>query len=988
LDLELKWEAIVMCPRVRFCRWPTIVAVLVIGASVFAGAERATAVTITAYVSATPSEGAFALATSGVPVPLVASGDDFPGVLRAASDLQADLERVTGNRPALSTDAVPAASELVLIGTLGRSPLVDRLVREKKLNVAGVAGRWEAFLIEVVDQPLPGVDRALVIAGSDKRGTIFGIYELAAQCGVSPWYWWADVPVAKRRDLYVRPGRHVEQPAVKYRGIFINDEAPALANWMQEKFGGHNHKFYKHVFELILRLKGNYLWPAMWGRSIYEDDPESQRLADEWGVVIATSHHEPMMRAHVDWQRNGTGRWDYEKNEAVLREFWAEGIRRTKDFECVVTVGMRGDGDEPMTEEANIALLERIVADQRQILADVTGKVPAATPQMWALYKEVQEYYDKGMRVPDDVTLLLCDDNWGNIRKLPKLADKPRAGGYGIYYHFDYVGGPRNYKWLNTNQIERVWEQMHLAYRYGADRVWIVNVGDIKPMELPIEFFLDYAWNPEAWPAERLPEYTRRWAAVQFGDEHAAAIAAVFSRYTRYNARRKPELLAPNTYSLVNYREAERVVAEYNELADVAARIGQALPTEYRDAYYQLVLFPVQACANLNELYVAAGQNRLYAEQGRAATNELADRVRALFARDAALTEAFHTELAGGKWNHMMSQTHIGYTYWQQPDRNVMPKVQEIDVPVAAEMGVAIEGSERGWPNDEGEPVLPELSPYGEQRRYLEVFNRGRTPFTYTIEAAEPWLSIESDPASGEQAGTVETEQRLWIGVDWDQAPTGKHEVPVTISGPGDKQVIVHAIVNHPAPEDSDHAAAFVESGGCVSIEAEHYTRAVDVPPIRWQRIPNLGRTVSAMTPLPVTAESQSPGDDCPRLEYRVRLFNGGDVKVRAYVSPTLNFQNTTGLRYAISFDDQEPQIVNLHTDQSLQAWERWVADSVNVTVTDHHVAEPGPHVLKFWMVDPGVVLQKLVIDTGGVEPSYLGPPESHVGSAAAAESQ
>ena len=290
----------------------------------------------------------------------------------------------------------------MIVGTLGRGGLVDQLVRENKLDVSDIAGKWDTFVVAVVDEPLPGVPQALVVAGSNKRGTIYGLFDLSAQIGVSPWYWWADVPVVKQSNLYVLPGRHTQgEPAVTYRGIFINDEAPCLSGWMTEKFGGHNSKFYDHVFQLILRLKGNYLWPAMWGRSIYEDDPESQRLADEYGVVIATSHHEPMMRAHVDWERNGTGPWNYEKNEAVLHEFWAEGIRRTKDYECVVTVGMRGDGDEPMSEEANIALLERIIADQRQILTDVTGKSPEETPQVWALFKEVQEYYDKGMRVPD-----------------------------------------------------------------------------------------------------------------------------------------------------------------------------------------------------------------------------------------------------------------------------------------------------------------------------------------------------------------------------------------------------------------------------------------------------------------------------------------------------------------------------------------------------------------------------------------------------------
>ncbi|MDZ7357840.1 MAG: glycosyl hydrolase 115 family protein, partial [candidate division KSB1 bacterium] len=602
--------------------------------------------------------GAFALSDAGKPAVLCASSQDYPGVLRVLRHFQADIERVTGTKPAISFDDIPEANEIVIIGTLGKSQLIDKLVSDNKLDVSDIVGRWEASLIQVIEHPFSIGTSALVIVGSDKRGTIFGMFDLSEKIGVSPWYWWADVPPKKKTDIYILPGRHIlGPPKVKYRGIFINDEAPALSGWAYEKFGGFNAKFYEHVFELILRLKGNFLWPAMWGRAFYDDDPENPRLADEYGVVIGTSHHEPMMRAHDEWRRYGSGPWNYEKNEAKLRQFWTEGIRRMGNYESIVTLAMRGDGDEPMSEEANIELLQRIVKDQREILKEVTGKDITTIPQVWALYKEVQEYYDKGMRVPDDVTLLLCDDNWGNIRKLPKLDDPPRAGGYGIYYHYDYVGGPRNFKWLNTNQISRVWEQMHLAYEYDARQIWIVNVGDIKPMEFPISFFLDYAWNPEIFPAEYLPEYTRLWSEKQFGLRYAKEIAHILTSYTKFNSRRKPELLSPDTYSLVNYREAETVVSDYKKLEEQARTVYDALPAEYQDAFYQLVLHPVEACANLNELYVTVGKNRLYAKQGRAATNSLAEKAKQLFARDAEITNYYNKIMANGKWNHMMDQT-------------------------------------------------------------------------------------------------------------------------------------------------------------------------------------------------------------------------------------------------------------------------------------------------------------------------------------------
>ena len=762
-----------------------------------------------------PAPGAFVLAGSGQVAPLFVSGEDHAGVIRAAGDLKVDLQKVTGATPELFTlgegelpgsgfsEPVLAGSgfrEIVLIGTIGKSGMIQSLVDAGKLETEDLEGAWESSITQIIEDPFPGVGRALVICGSDKRGTIFGIYELSAAAGVSPWYFWADVTPPRHEALYVNEGPfRLGEPAVRYRGIFINDEAPALAGWAGERFGGFNHLFYAHVFELILRMKGNYLWPAMWGRAFYDDDSLNAPLADEYGVVIGTTHHEPLMRAHVEWSRYGEGPWDYTKNEERLREFWREGIDRMDAYESIVSLGMRGDGDMPMTQGTAIELLERIVADQREIIREETGKPPEETPQLWALYKEVQEYYEQGMRVPDDVTLLLCDDNWGNLRMLPAPGAPARKGGYGIYYHFDYVGGPRNYKWLNTNQIERVWEQMNLAYASGVDRIWIVNVGDIKPMELPTGFFLDMAWDPDRFTPESLPDYYNNWAARQFGETFAEQVSGILAAYTRFNARRKPELLSPSTYSLDRYREAERVVGEYRALEREAELLYRQIPPELKDAYYQLVLFPVKACANLNDLYVAAALNRRYAAQGRASANREADRVERLFLTDSLLTETYHNDLAGGKWNHMMSQTHIGYTYWQEPEQNSMPGVERIDLSGPPEMGVAVEGSAKSWPagNSDPEassslegsrnPELPVADPWNDQTYFVEVFNRGSRPFTCNVHPSEPWIRPDREHLEvGEQ-------ERIYLSVDWPEVPEGYHEVPVRFEGPGGTEVTVMA---------------------------------------------------------------------------------------------------------------------------------------------------------------------------------------------------
>lgn len=833
------------------------------------------------YVVNQSSVENFPLVSKGKTASIFVDDKDYAGVLKVTGHLENDIFQVSDLHPKRIKKIAEAEDFVVIIGTLGKSKIINQLAKQGKINTKELQGKWEKFTTQIVENPFKGIKKALVIAGSDKRGTIYGIYDLSNQIGISPWYYWADVPVKKQSELHVLPGIHSQgEPKVKYRGIFINDEAPALSGWAFEKFGGFNSKFYDKVFELILRMKGNYLWPAMWGRMFYVEDPQNAVLADEYGIVMGTSHHEPLTRAHAEWGKSN-GKWDFNTNSEALIKFWKDGIRRMGNKETIVTVGMRGDGDEPMTEGTAIELLENIVKTQRNIIAEVTKKPAEATPQMWALYKEVQDYYDKGMTVPDDVTLLLCDDNWGNIRKLPELDAKPRKGGYGIYYHYDYVGGPRNYKWINTNQIERTWEQMDLAYQYGVDKIWIVNVGDIKPMEFPIEFFLDMAWNPEKFNAGNLQDYYVNWAKENFDNQFAEEVATILKLYTKYNSRRKPELLDAKTYSVTNYNEADRIVAEYQKLVEKANSINEKLKPEYKDAFYQLVLFPVLASANLNEMYVATAKNHLYADQGKAIANEYAEKVKELFEKDAELTNYYHTQLANGKWNHMMSQTHIGYDNWQQPDKNVIPKTKTIKIPHNAKAGISTK----------------------------------------------------------DNSSKVETS------------------------------------IN----KNLDNVLGFVENDGYISIESKNYSKAINSDSIKWTIIPNLGKTDSGITIKPSNIHPIGISEQSPRLEYDVHFFSKGKIKVKAYFSPTINFKIGDGLKYGIGFDDEKPQIMNLNADSSEKAWAESVANNIKIITSTHEIEKSGNHVLKFYAIDPALVLQKIVIETeaGKVLESYLGPPES-----------
>ena len=599
-------------------------------------------------------------------VEIYMDANDCKGVSYAANALVKDIIKVSGSKTVLTSDAGlkdknAAGKPTILVGTIGHSAAIDQLIRQKRINGNLLKGKREKFIITVVDGQL-------VIAGSDRRGTIYGIYELSQQMGVSPWYDWADVPVVHHDSIFVNKGVYTDgEPAVRYRGIFLNDEAPCLTSWVKNTYGtGYgDHRFYQRVFELVLRLRGNMMWPAMWGWAFYADDPENEKTADEMGVVMSTSHHEPMARNHQEYARNrkGWGPWNYQKNKENLQKFFREGIERMKGTEQIVTIGMRGDGDEAMSDEADTRLMTNIINDQRKIIANVTGKKASETPQVWALYKEVQDYYDKGMKVPDDVTLLLCDDNWGNVRRVPNAKERKHKGGWGLYYHVDYVGAPRNSKMLNVTPVQNPWEQLTLAYENGIDRLWILNVGDLKPMEYPISQFMDMAWNPRKYDVNNITHHTRNWCAQQFGESQADEAARILNLICKYNGRCTPEMLDKNTYSLEN-GEWQEVVNQYLQLEADALRQYNSLPASYHDAYRQIILFPIELMSNLHQMYFAQAQNNALYKQGNPKANVWADECERFFKRDSIICDYYNHKMAGGKWNGMMTQKHIGYKSW------------------------------------------------------------------------------------------------------------------------------------------------------------------------------------------------------------------------------------------------------------------------------------------------------------------------------------
>ena len=742
------------------------------------------------FVSFSPEADGVSLAGAAIGY----SEQEYEGVKMAIENLREDMQRVLGQKP--QTSSISPLTSNILIGTLGKNKDIDRL------KLPDLKGKREKFIITTVGNQV-------IIAGSDKRGTIYGIYELSRQLGVSPWYWWADAPVAHHDNAYVKPGTYTAgEPAVEFRGLFLNDEAPCLTTWVKNTFGTNygGREFYAKVFELILRLKGNFLWPAMWGWAFYADDPENGKLADTMGVIMGTSHHEPMARNHQEYARNrqAWGAWNYQTNQTKLDQFFREGIERMKGTEDIVTIGMRGDGDEAMSDKADTQLMERIINNQRKIIKEVTGKPAEKTTQVWALYKEVQDYYDAGLKVPDDVMILISDDNWGDIRRVP-VGDKERSrkGGWGIYYHVDYVGAPRNSKWLNVTQTQQMFEQLSLAYDFGIQRMWILNVGDLKPMEYPIQLFMDMAWNPKEYTLQTVTDHTRRFfssvltplclprggvtEASPWEGLVGVEAASIYNQNCQYMARVTPEMLDAQTYNLET-GEWRQVADDYQRLELRALRLYQDIPAEARDFYRQLILFPVQAMANLYDMYYAQAMNQHLAKVGSPDANQWADRVAQCFRRDSLLCASYNYDIAGGKWNGMMIQKHIGYTNWNDNFRaDKLPATARIETSDISHQPSAINGgytftAGNGYISMEAEHYYRAEASEGTQWSVYPDYGRTRsavalTPYTKPVGDA----SLTYRFALPE--GTKQVKVHIIVKSTLDFLNVGGHECLVSLDG-------------------------------------------------------------------------------------------------------------------------------------------------------------------------------------------------------------
>ena len=924
----------------------------------------------------------FRIAGDGQAAVIVVSEEDYGPVIRAAGDLGEDVKRVTGTASPVETDG-KARPGAILIGTIGKSPLIDDMIEQKQLNVDAIKGKWESYLIRVNRD-------SLVIAGSDKRGTIYGIYELSKRMGVSPWYWWADVPVVHRNAVCAAPGTYVQgPPKVKYRGIFINDEDPSFTNWSRAKFGGVNSRMYAHMFELILRLRGNYLWPAMWGKAFNEDDPMNPVVADQYGVVMGTSHHEPMMRNQQEWTKRSRqlGEWNYRENGENMKRFWLEGLKRNAKYDNMPTVGLRGDGDLPLDPGANFdsnrELLYQLFHDQRELIREAYGRDPATVPQVWVVFNEIVQFYNRGkVRPPEDVIMAICDSNFGYLLQLPAEEDRDRPDSLGLYYHIDMNGGPWNDRWISTRPIPQMWHQLYIAYQYGMRGLWVVNVGDLKPKEAEIDFFLDYAWDPDRIPYDKAGTWMKDWCESIFPEEYAKECALLISEYIRLNHIRKPELQQTGIWSAVNYNDADRFAEAWQRIAERAEDLKKKMPPEYADVFYQLVYYPVVAGAGTAQIYTELAKADTFAKQGRASAAVALKKAQDLFEKDKQLSDYYNSaEMADGKWKNMMSDRHIGYTQWSMPRSNSLPRISQMPEPTAEPaLGVAVEGNEKAAPHQVESLALPAFDSMLEQEYPVTLFNRSdKGSIECTVTSDKPWVKLSREKVTVNGA----TDRTVNVSIDWKTVPAGTSNATVTVAAGGMKSVkiAVKAVsVERPVKNVLEIYGGAVPEP--IVIPASGFAAKRGVKGLNWQKVTGLGRWSNAMAVFPLPTPSVLPPAPAPTMEYSVYIPEAGKVTVDVEIMPIFPDKDDTGLhgasfrelRIGTAFDDA-PVTVTDTLSRDFKRLNNEIFENVRKVRVTHEVKEPGLHKFKVVMVDPLVAVERLVFYPELVRKSYLGAP-------------
>ena len=943
---------------------------------------------------------AFTLASPRQTAAILYDASDAAVVKRAAELFAADVEAVTGRYPRV-TSAAGETGPAVIVGTVGGSALIRRLAEAGKIDTAPLEGAWERYLIQTVANPLPGIRKALVIAGSDRRGAAYGLFTLSELIGVSPWYWWADVPVKKHAALHVdAPPTYSQTPSVRYRGIFLNDEDWGLTPWASQTFeperGNIGPRTYAKVCELLLRLKANYLAPAMHPVSTsFNQIPENKLVADTFAIVMGSTHCEPLLlNTASEWDTQTMGPWNYDKNKEGINRVLTQRVRENSPYENVYTLALRGLHDGAMSTtlpmHEKVRMLQQALLDQRRILAENIDRPVETVPQAFTPYKEVLEIYSNGLELPDDVTIVWPDDNYGYMKRLSGVREQRRTGRSGVYYHVSYLGVPHSYLWFSTTPPSLMYEELRKAYDTTADRLWLLNCGDLKGSEMQVSLFLDMAWDIGRFTADNVVTYPARWLAGIFGEAYYDRLEAMTREHLRLAFPRKPEYmgwgyhwnrfdhnceqLTDTDFSFTNYDEAQRRLEAYRQLGARAEALLHEIGDEARPAFYQLVYYPLRGAELMNRMTLGGQRNRWYARQGRAATNAVRDEVQRCYDSLQVITRGYNS-LLGGKWNHMMSmrQNYDGVSSYFN-----LPHLATHDAAGAPRLALQVAGED--VTGARAFHALPAFDNYLRRTYPVEIYNRGGGTLAWTAHASEPWVVLSKS------AGKTADEERITVGIDWEKAPSG-NAVPAQIvfrAGEQSEKVLV-SLFNPTAPSRAELRGIYVENNGCVSIPAAGCHRVRENDRIKITVVEDLGIEGPALQLGDPTAPLQIfRSRDVPCAEYDFYAFDAGSVDVYTYVLPTFPLhadrdfrigENTnTDTKYSVQIDDGALATPSSSHVEYAQVWFESVLRNCAVNKSTLHIDKPGRHTLRIRVGDPGIVLQKIVLDFGGMKRSYLGP--------------
>lgn len=951
----------------------------------------------------------------------------FPGVIRVTEKVAHDVELVSGKKPQILVEKeIPETLEssgedwTIIAATKGKSSFLKKLEEAGSAELKELEQKRECYAWIFPEIKNRTKSNLLVIAGSDKRGTIYGLFHLSEMLGVSPFVDWCGLMPPKQEKIELREDMACisKEPSVRYRGFFINDEWPAFGNWCNHNFGGFNAKAYDHVFELLLRLKGNYLWPAMWSARFADDGPDllNAELADEYGIIMGMSHHEPCLRQGEEYKylrgKNSVygDAWNFRTNREGITKFWEDGLKRSGKFENVITVGMRGEADTAImgknaTLEDNIQLLRDVLKTQKKLIQERVNPDLTKVPRMIALYKEVEEFFygnekTKGLMGAEeleDVILMLCDDNYGNLRTLPTEEMRKHAGGYGMYYHLDYHGWPVSYEWINSSYLPKIWEQMSMAYDFGVRELWMVNVGDIATQEFPLSFFLDIAYDFDRWGSRALnctQEYTRKWVRQQFGsveEETQDTIADILEQYTKIIHRRRPEALNPETYHPVQEKESSRIFEEEEQLLkklqDVYETIEKTNPQNL-SAFIALVYYPAFGTMNLVKMQILAGWNHYYANLGAVCANDYGDEVERCMEQDRKAVEMYH-QMDQGRWYGMGMSQHIGFTHWNEDEcRN--PVVMRVIPLKKRSILVAADGTAQ---HAEGSPWLDNTMKLKDflnpdcTRASVTLYSRSDLKAEYKVLKKPGWLSVE--PMEGWLDGVSQKKVRLNLTLIKQRLPETNQDTiqdSLEIATPEGKCEITVPVYTGNL---QDKKNVFVDTMGYLSIEAAHYVNSVPGNykdrQVKFENLQGYGKTNSAMKAFPSDA-CTVPGQDAPYLEYQFVLEESGTYEAEFYMQPSNPVTRENQLLYAVRINEEMTETVNaVEKDYQVgdQA-EKW-AEGVLSQIRRQTVSikcRAGFNTLRVYHVTPGFVLEKIVIYPMGEKPeeSYLGPAETYHG--------